>query len=512
MTSNDASPTTDLRGSRTSVASPDVSASPVSPGVVTGRLAAIVILTVLIADFMDLLDGTIVGVSAPVIAADLGASNAAVQWVVAGYTLALGAGLITGGRMGDLYGRRRLFMIGLAAGTIATIGCALAPTAEVLVAARVAAGLAGGLMVPQVFGIFRSSLQPQTRGKAFGAYGAVLSLAAVAGPLLGGILVQANLFGLSWRTIFWVNVPIGILGLLLASRFLPESRSERASGLDLVGAGLAALTVTLVLFPLIQGPGMGWPWWCFLLFGLATVTAAAFVVYERRNATRGRDPVFDPMLLRNRAFSAGLGASLLFFGAIGPFFLLFSFYLQQGTGRSALDTGLIILAYAIGSIITSGFGVQLAAKIGRILLVSGSLILAASQLFLLLVVVGGDNPSYWLLALPLFIGGLGLGLTAPPLIDVILAGVPENDASSASGVLTTVSQIGGALGVAVLSGFFFTTIATSQSAGDTNIAAYSQGLTAILVWQVIFYVVAAALMFLLPKRAAAHQEQAAPAS
>ncbi|MFB1047970.1 MFS transporter [Streptomyces chrestomyceticus] len=465
----------------------------------SGPSSVIALVVVLVASFMELLDATIVPVAAPAIADGLGAGEAALQWTVAGYTLALGAGLITGGRVGDQFGRRRVFLPGLAAFAVASAACALAPDPAVLVATRVGQGLAGGLMVPQVFGIIRSSFAPAARAKAFGAYGAVLGLASVAGPLLGGLLVDADVFGLGWRTIFWVNVPVAAVGLGLGVRFLPESHVAGRAPLDLPGAALAAAAAVCVLLPLVQGHAQGWPWWGFVLLALSVPVTALFLRRERRLVARGGQPVLDPGLLRVRTFSSGLAASALFFGAIGSFFLLLSLYLQYGTGRSALETGLVILPYAAGSILTSGAGVQLAARAGRLLLVTGSLVLAVSQLLLLLVVRGGGAPSYWELALPLFIGGLGLGLTSPSLVDVVLTGVPARDAGAAGGVLTTVGQIGNAIGVAALGVGFFTALDTASAAGAPPLTAYADAFSSVLPWQIACYVVAAALMLLLPK-------------
>lgn len=469
-----------------------------TPTLLSGRTAFVVLAVILIADFMELLDATIVSVAAPAIAEDLGASEAALQWMLAGYTLSAGAGLITGGRIGDQFGRRRVFLLGLAAFMLASAGCGLAPSSGVLIGMRVAQGLAAGLMIPQVFGIIRASFEPGARAKALGAYGAVLGLASVAGPLLGGVLVEADLFGLGWRAIFWVNVPIAIIGLIVGARFMPESRVPGNARLDLPGAVLAAAAAVLLLLPLVQGRDWGWPWWSFLILALSILAGALFLVRERRLVARGGQPILDPALLRVRAFAGGLSASLLFFGALGSFFLLLSLYLQLGTGRTALETGLVILPYAIGSIITSGIGVQFA---HRALLVSGALVLAASQIVLFLIVGGSAEPSYWALATPLFIGGLGLGLTAPSLINVVLAGVPAKDAGAAGGVLTTVGQVGNALGVAVLGVVFFTRLESSFTDGGTSLSAYSDAFITILPWQVTCYIAAAALMFLLPRRA-----------
>lgn len=471
-----------------------------APALLHGRTAFVVLSVILIADFMELLDATIVSVAAPAIAADLDAGESALQWMMAGYTLAAGAGLITGGRVGDQFGRRRVFLLGLAAFMLASAGCGLAPNAGALIGTRIAQGLAAGLMIPQVFGIIRASFEPGARAKALGAYGAVLGVASVAGPLLGGVLVEADLFGLGWRAIFWVNVPIAIIGLIVGARRMPESRLPGGARLDLPGAALASAAVLLLLLPLLQGRDWGWPLWSLIVLALSAPAVALFLIRERRLAARGGQPILDPALLRVRAFAAGLSASLLFFGALGSFFLLLSLYLQLGTGRTALETGLVILPYAIGSIITSGIGVRFAR---RALLVSGALVLAASQIVLLLVVGGGAEPTYWALAAPLFAGGLGLGLTAPSLVNVVLAGVPARDAGAAGGVLTTVGQVGNAFGVAVLGTVFFTRLTGRSADGATVLVAYGEAFVAILPWQVACYLAAAALMFLLPRRAGA---------
>ncbi|GAA0954138.1 MFS transporter [Nonomuraea longicatena] len=454
---------------------------------ISGRRAVIVLSVILIADFMELLDGTIVSVAAPAIAAELGAGEAALQWLVAGYTLAVGAGLITGGRLGDQYGRRRMFLLGLAGFLVASIGCGLAPDSGTLIAMRVLQGLAGGLMIPQVFGVIRATFAPEARAKALGAYGAVLGVASVAGPLLGGLLVGS---GWGWRSIFWVNVPIAIIGLIVGAKYMPESRVDERQRLDVPGALMSAAAVLLLMLPLVQGRDWGWPWWAFALMVLAVPLGWVFMGRERRLVAQGEQPIFDPGLLRVRAFTGGLAASLLFFGALGSYFLLLSLYLQLGTGRTAMETGLVILPYALASIVTSGIGVQFA---NRAVIVSGSVLLAASQVILLLMIGDGGNPSYWALAVPLTIGGLGLGLTAPSLINVVLAGVPSENAGAAGGVLTTVTQLGNAVGVAILGAVFFSTLGAEND--------YGAALESILPWQVLCYVAAAGLMFLLPKKA-----------
>lgn len=484
---------------------PPTNAPAVREAQVGGRRASTALLVVLFASFMDLLDVTIVTVAAPSIASDLGASESQLQWLLAAYTLALGSGLITGGRIGDDHGRRRVFLVSLAAFGLASAACALAPSAPVLIALRALQGLAGGFMVPQVFGIIRASFEPAAMARAFGAYGAVQGLAAVAGPLLGGALVQADLWGLGWRTIFWINVPVAVVALLLGVRVLPESHTPVRVRLDVTGVILAATAVFLMLLPLVQGRDWGWPAWGWGMLAAGVALLLGFLAHERSVARRGGQPVLDPALLSIRPFTAGLAAGVLFFGGLGPFFLVFSLYLQQGTGRSPWQTGLVILPYAIGSLITSGLGVALAARAGRMLVLVGALTMAAGQGVLWLLVSGGAAaPGYWPLAGCMLLGGLGLGLGAPILVNVVLAGVPGRQAGSAGGVLSTVIQLGGAAGVAVLGTVFFNALGpvTGYAGGADRL--FGHALATVLPWQVAMYVLAAVATLALPKGAAPH--------
>lgn len=427
--------------------------------------------------------------------------------MLAAYVLALGSALITGGHVGDAFGRRRTFLISLTGFAFASAACALAASAPMLISLRAVQGLAGGFMVPQVFGIIRSSFAPAAMAKAFGASGAVQGLASVAGPLVGGALIEADLWGLGWRTIFWINVPVTAVALVLGMRFLPESHAPGRTRLDVTGAILAAAGVFLVLLPLVQGRDWGWPWWGWGLLSGGLVVLFLFLTYERHLARGGGQPVLEPALLSIRPYRAGLAVAVLFFGGLSSFFLVMSIYLQLGTGRTAWETGLVILPYALGSIITSGAGVALAAKAGRALLISGSLTLAASQGLLWWLVRDDATPDFWALAGMMLLGGLGLGLAAPILVNVVLAGVPGQQAGAAGGVLSTVNQIGGAIGIAVLATVFLDALAAAAQAGahDTQALAFGRALTHVMPYQVVTYVLAAMGMLALPKTAAVHQ-------
>ncbi|MFD9030848.1 MFS transporter [Streptomyces sp. NPDC059567] len=273
-----------------------------------------------------------------------------------------------------------------------------------------------------------------------------------------------------------------------------------------MGALLAASGILLLLLPIIQAETWGWTAASYALLAAGIILLTIFLAYERSLAGRGGEPVFDPALLRIRAFAIGLSASVLFFGGIGSFFLTLSVYLQLGTGRTAWETGLVILPYALGSIITSGLGVALAAKAGRALLITGSLIIAASQLVLLPVIRDGSDPGFWLLALSLFIGGLGLGLAAPILVNVVLAGVPGRNAGAAGGVLSTVNQIGGSIGIAVLGTIFFAAV-TGSTTDAPGPADYGHALSIVLVVTAVLYLVAGLVMLALPKAAVEHVDQ-----
>jgi EmrB/QacA subfamily drug resistance transporter len=410
---------------------------------------------VLLAAFMDFIDVTIVVIAAPVIQADLGASYAAVQWLLAGYTLPFGLLLITGGRLGDLFGRKRLFLVGVLGFTLASAGCALAGSTGMLIAARVAQGVAAGLMVPQVLATIQVAFPRAERPRAYGLYGAVAGLAFSAAPIIGGLLVERDLFGLSWRTVFLINLPVGVAALAAGAVLLRESRAEWRTRLDLVGVAVVSLALLLVLYPLIQGNELGWPAWCFAMMAAALPVLAGFVWHERRLERRGLVPLIPMSLFRERSFVAGLADAFVVFSAVSSFFLVLSLTLQAGHGRSPLATGLLLTPWSIGLGVTAAVASRSAATVGRRLVSAGTLLLTAAMLLLLVAVRGGgDDLGAGRLLPGLLVGGLGLGLVAPVLVDIALSAVPPRDAGTASGVTNTVMQVGGAAGLALLGTLF----------------------------------------------------------
>jgi EmrB/QacA subfamily drug resistance transporter len=420
---------------------------------------------VLIAGFMQLVDISIVNVAIPSIQRDLDATYAEIQWVLAGYQLAFAVMLITGGRLGDIFGRKRLFMAGMAGFTLASALCGLAQSPAMLIGSRVLQGLMGAVMFPQILSVIQVTFAPRERGTAFGLFGATIGLATITGPLVGGLLIEADLLGLEWRPIFLVNVPIGIAALAVAARYLVESRAPRALRLDPGGVVLVTAGLLLLVYPLVQGRDLDWPLWTFLSMAAAVPVLAGFAVYERRKKALDGSPLVDLDLFRQRSFVAGLLVAGIFFMGIPAFFLTFSLWLQIGLGFSALHAGLTGAPFAVGSALASAASVRLAPTLGRRILSAGSLLLVAGMLALMWTVdrYGGAVHS-WQLLPALLLCGLGLGSVVAPLVNVVLAGIRGQDAGAASGVLSTVQQVGGAVGVAVIGVVFFGLLG-SQAAG-----------------------------------------------
>ncbi|SDH47392.1 DHA2 family efflux MFS transporter permease subunit [Nonomuraea jiangxiensis] len=454
---------------------------------------------ILAAEVMDLLDALVTTIAAPTIQRELGGSGSLVQWLSAGYTLAMAVGLITGGRLGDLYGRKRMFVIGALGFTAASLLCGVAASPEMLIGSRVLQGLFGAVMIPQGLGLIKEMFPPQELGKAFGMFGPVMTISSVGGPVLAGWLVDADFFGTGWRMIFLINLPIGLAAALAAMRFLPEHRLSGATKLDLVGVALVSVAAFLMIFPLIQGRELGWPAWTFVSMAASVAVFAVFGRYESRRARSGRDPLVTPGLFRKRAFTGGLVAGLAFFSGMMGLGLVFGLYTQLGLGFTPLQAGLTGLPQAIGGVL--GFGLAMAGlqeKLGRGLLQIGTVVMAAGAAVLALTIhLAGLDVSGWQLAPGLALVGVGMGLTMAPFFDIVLAGVEPHESGSASGTLTAVQQLGGALGSAVLGTLFFNLLANEWSFGSSM---------QVTVWvEVGLLGLTFALSYLLPRRARPEQ-------
>ncbi|MDI2126730.1 MFS transporter [Yinghuangia seranimata] len=432
----------------------------------------IALAVVLTAGFMDLLDVTIVNVAIPAIQDELGASYASVQWIVAAYALSFAVVLITGGRLGDIFGRRRLFVIGMAGFTVASLLCGVSTGPGMLIGARAFQGLMAAIMVPQILAIVHVTFPPSERGKVFGMYGAIAGMAAISGPILGGLLIQGDVFGWGWRPIFLVNIPVGVLGVIATLVFVRESKAPHALKLDLVGVGLVTTGLLMLVFPLVQGRELGWPWWTYACMAGSLPLFAVFVWYERVKTRRDGSPLVELGLFRARSFSAGMLVLLLFQGCMAAFFLTWSLYQQLGLGWTPLHAGLAGVPFSIGVSVAAGMSIQfLVPKLGRNVLSLGALVLAAGMLVYAWAVDHyGTGISAWQMLVPLVVAGLGMGLLLPPLADTVLSGVDQKDAGSASGVLNAVNQLGNAIGIAVIGVVFFS-IMTAQSGASADHAA-----------------------------------------
>ncbi len=410
---------------------------------------------VMTALFMVLLDVSIVNVAVPAIRSNLSANNADIQFVVAGYGLAYAVMLITGGRLGDIFGRKKLFLIGMSGFVIASALCGLAQSAIMLDLSRVLQGTMAALMYPQVLSVIQVSFPPQERARVFGFVGAVIGIATITGPLAGGLIIRNDITGGSWRWIFLVNLPIGIGALIAATRLVTESRAPNAKRLDVVGVVLATAGILLLVYPLVEGQVAGWPAWTFICMALSPFALLAFILYER-SLPSTRFPLVQLSLFQIPSFRIGVAISAVFIAGIPAFFFTFSLMLQVGLQYSALNAGLTTIPWSLGSAFASAMSTRVAPRLGKWTIAIGSVLLVVGILGIMLTLhLAGTSVTGWDLIPSFLVSGLGLGTVIAPLLNIILAGVPGRDAGSASGVLTTFQQLGGAIGVAVVGVVFF---------------------------------------------------------
>src|SRR3954453_1657421 len=371
--------------------------------------------------FMVVLDFFIVNVALPAIATDLGAGQSSLEWIVAGYGLTFAAFLITAGRLGDDLGRRRVYAIGLALFTLASLACGLAPSPTTLVLARVVQGVGGAIVIPQVLSIIGVTYRGPDYVRALSIYGVVLGLAAVGGQVIGGALVETDLLRLGWRSCFLINLPTGIPALILGPRLVPESRSDQSKRIDYAGAVLLAAGLTSVLLPLIEGRQHGWPAWTWISLGVAPLIVGAFPRRQQRLGRTGGDPLLDLRLFEERAFSAGLATQLFLASAQASFFVFFALYLQMGRGLGALEAGLVFTILALAYVVTSGPAPGLTARFGRTVVAAGGVALTLGLAALALAVEGiGTTGSLLALVPGLLLVGAGIGLCFTPLTSMVL--------------------------------------------------------------------------------------------
>lgn len=441
----------------------------------------IALLIVALAFVMDLLDSTIVNIAIPSIQENLGASYATIQWLIAGYSLTFATMLITAGRMGDVFGYKKLFLWGVGGFTLTSLAAGLAWNSEVLIIARLLQGVAAALMVPQVMSLMQILYKPSERTQVMGIFGALAGVAASLGPVVGGLLIHWDIAGLDWRPIFLINIPIGIFALWAGSKFLPDGKSPHPLKLDITGTLIIILAMTLLIFPLIEGRDLDWPAWTFVMMLASVPMLALFAWWQFKKDKKDHSPLVVPALLRTPTFIKGLIINLTFEGAMLGFFLPFTLILQVGLGYEVVKAALTGIPTAIGISVTMAvFSQKIIPKLGRYALSLGVVLMAVGLLVLQWFIErSGLNTTPWEFIPGLLITGAGMAMIMAPIFAVVLTDVDPKHAGSASGVLSAVQQLGGAIGVALIGVFFFGQLSSSAVASfDEAAPAMKQQLVA----------------------------------
>ncbi|MDJ0360880.1 MFS transporter [Rhodococcus sp. H29-C3] len=475
-----------------------------APPVEVPRRAWQALVVLLLGMFMALLDTTIVNVALPTISTSLDASEATLAWIISGYALAFGLALIPAGKIGDRIGHKWVFFTGLALFTVASFACGLAQNDLQLVIARIVQGLAGGIFVPAVTAFIQLLFPGQVRGKAFAIMGAVIGVSTALGPIAGGLIIEAFGDENGWRGVFWVNLPIGIVGLVAAALLLPgraENRTVAAkTGIDWIGLILITAGLVALLVPLIEGQDQGWPVWTYVSIVAGVILIAVFAAWEVFYTKRRDNPLVPPKLFAHPAFTGGTILALVYFASFTSIFFTISLLWQSGLGNSALSSGIVMLPFAIGSIIAASQSNRLTQRLGRTVLLIGTSFVAISLIWMWLILATTDaaDLTNWKLLLPMLIGGLGNGAFIAPNAQFIVATVDRADAGAASGVIATMQRIGSAVGIAVIGSVLFGNLTITGP--DTVASGFMHGASIAMSVSAAFGVVALLLVFALPKR------------
>ncbi|MGN9761906.1 MFS transporter [Streptomyces sp. SD31] len=431
--------------------------------------------------FLPIMDFFITNVALPSIDASLHASASSLELVIAGYGVAYAALLVLGGRLGDRYGRRRVFLGALVGFVLASLACGVAADVGVLIGARIVQGATAALLIPQVLATFHHVLEGERRARAVALYGATSGIAAVVGQLVGGLLVSADIAGTSWRPIFLVNLPIGVVVLVVAARVVPDTRSHHPVGIDLPGTVLFAATLTALLVPLTEGHSLGWPWWTWLSLGAAVVLGAATYVVEKRAEQRGEVPLLPPSVLRLPSMSRGLVMVFAFSVGFGAFMFVFALTVQNGLHADALHGGLAILPMALLFFAGSLLAPRVISRYGRAALTAGAIVqLVGLALLVTVLVANWPHVGLWAMAGPLALVGAGQSMLFAGLFRSVLADVPAHLGGIGSGVLITLQQSGLALGVATLGTLYLTLAPHDVAHAFADVEYVQMGIVALL--------------------------------
>src|SRR5712691_3329002 len=421
------------------------------PTRLTTRLR-LILAVVLLADVFDLMDSTITNIAAPTIVRDIGGGESLIKWLGAGYALAMGVLLVVGGRLGDRYGKRRIFLIGIAGFTIASLGCGLSVDPAMLIAGRLVQGGFGALLIPQGIGILLSTFSREQLPRVFSAFGPVMGASAVLGPIAAGFLISADIAGLTWRPIFLINIALGATGFIAALRLLPHDGPASAVPIDGLGAGLLGASMFALIYGLIEGPAAGWTALPILCLAAGAALLAGFGVRQRLAA----DPLILPSLLANKGFTAGLLLGLAFFAAVNGLAYVISLFFQTALGLRPSAAAIALSPLMAGIIVSSIVCRPLVAKLGRVLVIIGLGITLAGAVGLWATVLAeGTAVSVWTLAPSILVLGAGMGACFSSIYDVAIGDVAPAEAGSASGALSAVQQLAAAIGSAVVTTVYF---------------------------------------------------------
>jgi EmrB/QacA subfamily drug resistance transporter len=417
------------------------------PGAREWRILAVV----LVGSFMAVLDTTIVNVALPSIAQGIKASSDALEWVVSGYALAFGLALVPAGRLGDRVGYKQMFLTGLTLFTLASVACGISQNPVELIVSRLVQGLGAGIYFPAISATIQRQFSGDLRSRAFGYLGGVVGISTALGPLIGGVLIQFTGMSDGWRWVFLVNLFIGVAEIPVAVKVLPRRREREEHDLDIVGSALLTGVLLLVLIPLVDGRVAGWPLWSWIVLAASVPAGAVLAAWEIRLARRGGEPVLQVHLLRHRSFAMGQALALLYFAGFTSLFFTLSILWQEALGRSALQTGLLVLPFAVASLSTASSSYRFSTRFGRKTVQGGiAAMFAGLALTLVVLHLSAPRPEIWALIGPLFLAGLGNGLVIAPNQDFVLGSVPKGQAGTAGGALITAQRIGAAIGIAVI--------------------------------------------------------------
>ena len=473
------------------------------------RASWLALAVVLAGMFMALIDSTVVNVALPSIRTSLNTDESTLSWIVSGYALTFGLALIPAGRLGDRLGHKWVFIIGLILFTIASAYCGLAQNSFDIVVGRLLQGLAAGIYVPAVAAFIQLLFTGRERGKAFAIMGSIIGISSAIGQLAGGLIIQAIGAEEGWRWVFYVNLPIGIITAIYAIRILPggDAHADNSNRMDWLGIVLLSASLTAILIPLIQGQQDGWPVWIWWTMAAGIGGVVLFALWELYYTKRGGTALVPPRLFHHVSFTFGAILALVYFAAMVSIFFTMSLLWQGGLGHSALESGFLVLPFAIATAVFSSQSSKWAAKLGRNVLVIGAalLVIGLAATWLILANVGSADLTAWTLLPSLLVAGAGNGIFLAPNVQFIVATVENSEAGAASGVVQTMQRLGAAIGVAVIGSILFGSLKFGPTTThDQIVSGFMTGATNAMLMSTILAVASFALVFSLPRRIQLH--------